>query len=199
MAKAVIIAALPCKLAVELAADDLVIACDKGYERAKAAGLSPDVIIGDFDSLGFVPSGENVIKLPVRKDDTDTGYAIKFAIERGFSDISVYGALGGLTDHTFAAVQLAAGASRQGISLTFFADDCVLFALTNGKRTFSADGKRFSVFAVDNCGGVGLSGADFELKGADLSPFFPLGVSNKGKGETEIEVASGTLAVLYYL
>ena len=59
--------------------NDLVIAADKGVITAEKFNIIPSFVIGDFDSLGFVPSGDNVIKLNVRKDDTDIGYAVNFA------------------------------------------------------------------------------------------------------------------------
>lgn len=199
MARAVIVSALPCKQAIDYKAGDLLIACDMGYTHVKAAGLIPDIIIGDFDSLNYVPNEKNVIRLPVAKDDTDTGYAINYALEKGFSEILVFGAIGGLIDHTFSAFQLAAGASRRGANITFFGDNCYVTAVTNNKITLCACENRFSVFAVCKSKGVDIKGADFELKNAELSPFMPLGCSNRQRGKTEIGVSSGTLIVVKYL
>ena len=196
MPKAVIVSALKCKQPIDYSPGDLLIACDKGFDRVKEAGLVPDVVIGDFDSLGFTPDFENIIKLPVKKDDTDTGYAINYAIEKGFNKIAVYGALGGMLDHTFASFQLAAGASKKGVDIRFFGDDCILLAVTNGKIALKSGNNRFSVFAVDSCSGVTIKNAEFEIADSTLSPFFPLGVSNRKNGETVIEVKSGTLIVI---
>ena len=67
-------------------AGDLVIAADGGYAYCRASGVVPDLVIGDFDSLGEVPAGENVVRLPVEKDDTDTLAAIRLGLDRGFRD-----------------------------------------------------------------------------------------------------------------
>ncbi|MBR3144985.1 MAG: thiamine diphosphokinase [Clostridia bacterium] len=199
MARAVIISALPTRKPIEILPSDFVIACDMGYKRAKEAGIKPDLVIGDFDSLQFTPDFQNIIKLPVKKDDTDTGYAINYAIDKGYRDIAVYGALGGLIDHTIASVQLAAGASKKGINITFFEDKSALYAVTNGKLTLNCNNKRFSVFAIDECSGVTIKNAEFCLFDGTLTPFMPLGVSNKQKDNTEIEVQNGTIVVLSYI
>ena len=51
--------------------NDFVIAADGGYKYLLEAGIIPDAIIGDFDSLGFLPEGNNVLKLNPVKDITD--------------------------------------------------------------------------------------------------------------------------------
>ena len=63
---------------------DFLIAADRGYEALRAAGIAPDLIMGDFDSLGFTPEGENVLPHSPIKDDTDLLLAIRWAMERGW-------------------------------------------------------------------------------------------------------------------
>ena len=82
---------------------DYVIAADAGYANCKEKHIIPDLVLGDFDSLGSAPKHPNVIELPVEKDDTDTMYAIKLGLEKGYRRFYLYGALGGKRpDHTIA-------------------------------------------------------------------------------------------------
>ena len=68
---------------------DFIMCADRGYATAKAAGLVPDVVIGDFDSYGGeLPSDCEVIRLCPEKDDTDTMHCVTTALERGFRDLS---------------------------------------------------------------------------------------------------------------
>ncbi|MBQ9247282.1 MAG: thiamine diphosphokinase, partial [Ruminococcus sp.] len=62
---------------------DYIIAADKGYDVALSLGLTPDLVVGDFDSLGSAPDAENVVRLQVRNDDTDVGHAVGMGFERG--------------------------------------------------------------------------------------------------------------------
>ena len=75
-----------------------VIAADKGLVHLEAQGIRPDLIVGDFDSLGRVPAGDNILRHPVEKDDTDTMLAVKTALDRGMGTIVFYGCLGGRLD-----------------------------------------------------------------------------------------------------
>ena len=92
------------ELAAPVTAQDLVIAADSGLRHTEAIGLKPDIIMGDFDSLGYVPEGAEVY--PVEKDDTDSMLAIKKGLEAGCDRFYIYGGLDGKwVDHTVANFQ----------------------------------------------------------------------------------------------
>lgn len=178
---------------------DFIIAADKGCETLNTLGLAPDIVIGDFDSLGYIPERENKIILPVRKDDTDVGYSLRYALENGFDRIYVYGAVGGSLDHTVANLQLSAEMSRKGILTHFFGDGITVCSVTDGKLSFpEVKEGRFSVFAVTKAYGVTIKGLDYETENAELDPFCPIGVSNAFIGKSSyVEVKKGTLTLLW--
>ena len=103
------------KLERPIGAEDFVIAADGGLRHTRKLGLTPDVIIGDFDSLGFVPEGANVF--PVEKDDTDAMLAVRRGFSQGCREFLLYGGLDGpRLDHTVANFQtLQFVADRGGI------------------------------------------------------------------------------------
>ena len=72
-----------------------VIAADAGLKHLEAINIVPDLIVGDFDSLGEIPSGENVVYHKPEKDDTDMLLAVREALNRGARTIIIYGGLGG--------------------------------------------------------------------------------------------------------
>lgn len=179
-----------------ITSDDTVIACDKGILNCEKLGVSPDKIIGDFDSLGFVPDGENVTKLPVRKDETDVGFAIKTAFLSGSREIHVYGACGGKLDHSIANIFLCAAYVKKGAMVVFFGEDTDFTCISPKiplEFSEAQIGGRLSVFALSECLGVNIINAEYPLENACLNPLFPLGVSNafiKGK-KTRISLNSG--------
>ena len=64
--------------------DDFIVCADSGYSFAKKAGLTPNLIIGDFDSLKEeLPQNTEVVKLNTHKDDTDTEHCVMECIRRG--------------------------------------------------------------------------------------------------------------------
>ena len=95
---------------------DFIIAADKGFRYLQNLGITPDLVIGDFDSLGHTPSGRNIIVLPCEKNDTDMGAAVAEGVERGYKNFILYGATGGRPDHTLANIQLISLLSSRGMN-----------------------------------------------------------------------------------
>ena len=84
-------------------AEDYVIAAAGGYTACRRAGVEPQLLLGDFDSLAEVPALPHVERVPVEKDDTDMMLAIKRGLERGETLFHLYGGMGGQrTDHNVA-------------------------------------------------------------------------------------------------
>lgn len=177
---------------------DYVIAADKGLDNLKKFGIKPDVIIGDFDSLGFVPSGENIKRLPVEKDDTDVGFAVNYAFELGYKEFVIYGAIGGLLDHTVANLQLSAYISSKGGKSVFVGDNVFVTSITNDTLKISNGKGRLSVFALsDKAEGVFLSGLKYPLENAVIENTFSIGVSNEFTDKSaKITVKNGTLLIV---
>ena len=99
-------------LAQPIGEDDFLIAADGGLRHVQALGLTPDAVIGDFDSLGYVP--EQAVVYPVEKDDTDAMLAVKLGLERGFRRFVIYGGMDGKRlDHTVANFQTLSFLARQ--------------------------------------------------------------------------------------
>ena len=180
------------------ASGDLVIAADSGYLLAKRLGIKPDLVIGDFDSLGEKPTGETVVTLPVEKDVTDAAAAVSEGRRRGCSRFLFVGCSGGRPDHTFAAYQLLADLALRGETGLLFENGFTVTAIKNGSLSFPArDGGTFAVFAVGgDARGVTLSGVYYPLDRATLTPTFPLGVSNSFIGKpVSVRVGDGALLV----
>lgn len=92
----------------------LVIAADRGLYYLERRGIRPDLIVGDFDSLGRTPEGENVLRHPVEKDDTDMLLAVKEGLARGLKTFVLYGGLGGRPDHAYANLQTLTFLAERG-------------------------------------------------------------------------------------
>lgn len=179
---------------------DLIIAADKGYDQALNLGIEPDLIVGDFDSRGKAPELDNVIRLNIRKDETDVGYAVELGFERGYNEFVVYGAVGGLLDHTLANIAIARDIAERGGKPLFIGNEYSFTVIRNSSVRFAAkDGGRISVFALsDTAEGVNISGLDYEASGLDIPCTSHIGVSNGFIGkEAEISVGEGTLLVVY--
>lgn len=182
---------------------DYVIAADAGCLHLEALGYRPDMVLGDFDSLGTVPDHSNVLRLPVEKDDTDTLHAVKVGMELGYRRFALHGALGGTRlDHTLANLQTLVYLTLRGCKGWIFGPkDTVITAVHNGSMTFSGEQKGvLSVFCMgDRAEGVTLTGLKYPLENGTLTCDVPIGVSNEFTGiPAAIDVKRGTLLVLWH-
>ena len=178
---------------------DFIIAADKGVLNTKQFNISPNLIVGDFDSLEYVPVGDNVIQHPVMKDDTDLLLAVKKGLEKGYKSFKIYGCLGGeRLDHTLASIQTAAFIKENGASAVFYDGDTTLSVHKN--ESIAYDEKEngiISVFAFSESATVSEKGLLYELDNERLTNNFPLGVSNEFIGkQAEITVHSGTVLII---
>ena len=181
---------------------DLVIAADGGFAALEGLGLSPDLVVGDFDSLGHRPDHPHVVALPVEKDDTDMHSAIRLGWERGYRAFRLYGGTGGRIDHTLANIQSLAWLARQGGRGWLVGPDWTATVLSDGGALTLEAGRQgtVSVFCLgDRAEGVDLQGLKYGLSAGVLTADYPLGVSNSFLGgESRVSVRRGKLLVLWY-
>ena len=112
--------------------NDYVIAADGGLLWLQKRNIEPDMIMGDFDSLGFVPEGNNVIQHEIMKNDTDMMLAVKKALEMGYDKIKLYGGTGGRIDHTLSNIQTMLYASRKGATIEMIDSTNTFHVITDG-------------------------------------------------------------------
>ena len=175
---------------------DLVIAADSGYRALQSAGWEPDLTIGDFDSLGFVPEGAQV--LPVRKDDTDLMAACREGLNRGCREFLLFGTLGGARfSHSVAALQTLGFLAEHGVQAAIVDSRCTVRVLRNGVHRYDENMRgHLSVLALTEAT-VTLTGLSYCLPPTRLTPAFPLGVSNAFVGrEATIEASGGTVLLI---
>lgn len=182
-----------------LAADDLLIAADAGYLFIKKLGLSPDLVVGDFDSLGYVPENETVEKHATHKDDTDTLLACRIGLEKGFRRFEIFGGVGGRFDHSIANLQILAFLAEQGARAYLCGQAFCATAVKNGMLRFQSAKGTISVFSLgEKSCGVTLRGLEYPLTDAVVTPDFPIGVSNRFcSKEATVTVQKGLLTVLW--
>ena len=178
---------------------DYVIAADAGFEYCEKNCIIPDLVLGDFDSLGNAPRHPNVMQLPVEKDDTDTMFAVKLGLEKGYKRFYIYGGLGGSRpDHTMANLQTLLYLLDHGARGWLFGERYVWTAIESSVLRIEGEGD-VSVFCPDGRAvGVTIKGLKYETNDIEISSSFPLGVSNSFVSpEEKIGVRSGRLLIMY--
>lgn len=178
---------------------DYVIAADGGLTALQERDIIPDMIMGDFDSLGYVPDGDNVIQHEVMKNDTDMMLAVKKALEMGYKNIQLFGATGGRMDHTISNIQTMLYASKNGAAVEMIDSKNRYFVITDGAIHINGRPKSgFSIFALGGVAHrVNIADAMYLLHDFELTPDNPIGTSNAFVGqEVTISVERGSLLIV---
>ena len=179
---------------------DFLLAADGGLRHLERLDLKPDLVLGDFDSLGRTPEGASVF--PVEKDDTDSMLAARRGLELGFREFVIYGGLDGKRlDHTVANFQTLQFLADRGAVGYLVGKDYLVTVIRAGETLlFSAEARGiFSVFCMGpDAEDVTLRGLKYPLEKGVLTCGFPLGVSNHFTGrEAAVTVGKGSLLAMW--
>lgn len=180
--------------------EDFIVYCDGGLRHMDGIGRKPDLIVGDFDSHADPHMDIETIVLPREKDDTDTVYATKTALNRGYREFLLLGVLGGRMDHGLGNIQLLTMLKKRG-AVASIVDDCSeMEIITDGEKAYVEDKYRyFSLISLsDITAGVNITNSKYNLENGTFTNEFPIGISNevlKG-GAACISVEKGTLLLI---
>jgi thiamine pyrophosphokinase len=181
------------------AQEDFLIAADGGLKHLQKLGIQPDEILGDFDSLGYIPADSRVF--PVEKDDTDAMLAARRGLALGYREFLFYGSLDGpRLDHTVANFQTLQFLADHGASGCLVGKHQMATVVKNGSISFPAGCEgTVSVFCLgQDAENVTLKGLHYPLEKGKLTSGFPLGVSNHFTGEeASITVEKGSLLIIW--
>ncbi len=182
--------------------NDIIIAADAGFHHLEKLQLTPDILLGDFDSIGKLPSGIETVKFPAEKDCTDTELAIIEGIKHGYLKFVVCGAIGGKRpEHTIANLMLASCYASKGFDITLTDGENIVKAVHNSYISFTEKETGYlSIFSLGgNASGVSIEGLKYPLKNAVINSSTPtLCVSNEFLGkESKIKVECGTIIIMY--
>ena len=137
----------------KLSANDYIIFCDSGLKHMENLRVQPSLIVGDFDSHENPQLDVETIVLPCEKDDTDTVYAVKEAIKRGFEDFLLIGVVGARLDHTLGNVSILLYLDSLGKKATIV-DDYSEMEIVSNEPVYVCD--QYAFFSLLNISGHSL-------------------------------------------
>ena len=186
-------------LAAPIGKDDYLLAADGGLRHLEKLNLVPHGIIGDFDSLGYVPTGAEVF--PVEKDDTDAMLAARKGLELGYREFLFYGSLDGKRlDHTVSNFQTLQFLADRGATGYLVGQDYLVTVIQEETLEFPAQAQGIlSLFCLGpDAEGVTLENLHYPLTAGRLTSGFPLGVSNHfTEKPARVTVEKGSLLALW--
>ena len=179
--------------------DDYVIYCDSGLKHRAILRRQPNLIVGDFDSHENPHLDIETIVLPCEKDDTDTVFAVKEAVKRGFTDFLLIGVVGARLDHTLGNIYVLEYLSSLGLTGKIV-DDYSEMEYVTSSSTFVEDS--FAFFSTINISGVtrkiSIENAKYPLHNAEIQSGYQYGISNEVlPGKTaKITVGEGSVLLI---
>jgi len=187
------------RIKAALREDDYFIYCDSGLKHMEALGAAPGLIVGDFDSHANPQMAVETIVLPCEKDDTDTVFAMKEALKRGYDDFLLIGVIGGRLDHTLGNVSMLLYLDSLGKDACIM-DDYAEMQIVSNRPACIED--RYAFFSLLNITGVArgitIEDAKYPLQGGEITCEYQYGVSNEVlPGRTaKVTVGEGRLLLI---
>lgn len=179
--------------------DDYIVFCDSGLKHMEALQVRADLIIGDFDSHENPHLDVETIVLPREKDDTDTVFAVKEAVRRGFEDFLLIGVAGARLDHTLGNVSILLYLDSIGKKGCIIDDYSEMEIVSDTPVSVCGKYEFFSLLNITGCAeGITITGAKYPLADAKITCEYQYGISNEvlpGE-EAVVSVKNGRLLLI---
>ena len=160
--------------------DDFIVFCDSGLKHLEALQVKPGLIVGDFDSHDNPHLDVETIVLPCEKDDTDTVFAVKEAISRGFDDFLLIGVVGARLDHTLGNVSILLYLDSVGKKGIIIDDYSEMEIVSNEPAYIEESYAFFSLINITGTAkGITIENAKYLLNNAKITCEYQYGVSNE--------------------
>ena len=179
--------------------DDFIIFCDSGLKHLESLQVRPGLIVGDFDSHNNPHLDVETIVLPCEKDDTDTGFAMKEAMKRGYTEFLLIGVVGARLDHTLGNVSILLYLDENNAKGKII-DDYSEMEIVSDRPAFITD--NYSYFSLLNISGIArgvtIKNAKYPLDNAEIKCDYQYGISNEvNRGEVaKVNVRDGKLLLI---
>ena len=182
-----------------LCKDDFVVYCDSGLKHMETLQAKPNLIVGDFDSHENPHLEVETIVLPCEKDDTDTVFAVKEAVKRGFDDFLLIGVVGARLDHTLGNVSILLYLHSLGKKAVILDDYSEMEIVSEQPVLIPNSYAYFSLLNISGCAkGITIQGAKYPLENGEITCEYQYGISNEVlPGQTaKVIVRSGKLLLI---
>lgn len=184
-----------------------VICADGGARHLALAGMMPECVVGDMDSIDektlrhFEAKGCRIVRYPKKKDETDTELALEEAFRFDPAEVWIWGALGGRMDHALANVSLLWLGMKRGVTVKLVDSRSEIFMMDHRAVIEGQKGQTVSLLPVtEKVTGITLEGFEYSLKNGEMELGRPLGISNRLlQNRGTVEIASGALLAIRYL
>ena len=183
----------------QLREEDYFIFCDSGLRHQAGLKVKPSLIVGDFDSHPKPQTDIETITLPCEKDDTDTVFAVKEAVKRGYNEFILVGVVGARLDHTLGNVYILLMLDKLGKKGKIVDDYSEMELVADTPVSIDDSVAFFSLLNITGTAReITITNAKYPLAGAEISCEYQYGISNEVlPGQTaKVTVGDGRLLLV---
>jgi thiamine pyrophosphokinase len=184
---------------------DYIIAADGGTHHCIQLGITPDLVVGDFDSLdetelhALQTSGTRLVRYDPRKDFTDLELALDHAGKSGATEALVFAALGARWDQTLANLLLPAAQTLSELEVRLIDGSQEISLLRGGGNCHleGSPGDTLSLIPLTpEARGVLTQGLEYPLRHETLYLGATRGISNVFmKPQASVSLEEGLLLI----
>jgi len=174
-----------------------MVVCDGAYSKIKELQITPDVVIGDFDSIGQMEPDLHTQFIKIEnQENTDLEKALDHLVHKGYTDINVVWATGKRLDHTLN--NFSTLSKYSGTRVVLIDDWSRSFILPKIYSKRYEKGQKISLIPLHTCSGIYTKNLKYNLNNEELSIGKRSGTSNEaaGSGLVEIRYSEGLLALI---
>ena len=185
---------------------ELIIAVDGGWQHCQTLGITPDAVIGDFDSLPdritkhLQGSATRLIQHPPKKAEIDLELALIYALEQGAIEMTILAGLGGRFDMSMANISLMLHPRLRDVSIEFWHLGQRIWRIQPpGDEIIGEAGDTLSLLPLggDVCG-IRTTNLAYPLENENLQLGRARGVSNVLTADTAtVTLENGTLLAVW--
>lgn len=176
-----------------------IICADSGYDHLKNMNITPDLVIGDFDSIKSDVLDVKTVSYSKFKDYTDTELAINYAINMGACNIHLFGALGNRVDHFLGNILFLKKYLDDNIKITIYDDCSIIYPIKNDLKLNMSSDSTLSLIPLCDCFGIKTSGLYWNLNNENLPFGTTRGISNVVVGNNvSISLKKGVLLAIAF-
>jgi thiamine pyrophosphokinase len=150
----------------------LVICADGAAQTLYKVRKTPDLILGDFDSIPhhlLKVFNKSKLQKISNQDTTDGEKALLYCEEQGLKQVNVLGAFGGRLDHSLYNIELLKKLQTSGLSIVCYSEKEKIYLADGIVQLTEKPGTRISLFPVFGpLSEVSSEGLKWELEGATL-------------------------------
>lgn len=174
------------------------ICCDGAADRLLAAGLEPDVIIGDLDSLSEDSRHRFADRLIHVADQecNDLTKAVRYCHEQGYGVLHILGATGKREDHSLGNISLMCEYARLA-EVRIISDYGEFFLVRSGEEVPSVPGEQFSIFSLDRHLRVSSEGLRYPLKDLEMSHWYTASLNEATGSSFRLHFQGGRNLIVY--